>query len=168
MKEEPTSIEADLEPIEIGKAIGRGPVFVSGEPAGDRLRVRYFRRRSDGAMIAKAWFGPGSEGPPGHAHGGSIAAVLDEAMGLAAWVAGHAVVAGRLTTTFRAMLPLNREYTVEAWIERCSGRKITTKCHLTDGEQIYAEGEALFVKLDAEKLSILFDEARSDAGDEVP
>ena len=44
--------------------------------------------------------GPPIEGPPGHAHGGSMAAVLDEAMGAAAWMEGHLVVAVRLATSF--------------------------------------------------------------------
>ena len=51
--------------------------FLSGGADENRLRLRYFRRESDGAMMGKAWFGPMTQGPPGHAHGGSMAALLD-------------------------------------------------------------------------------------------
>ncbi|HXT52702.1 MAG TPA: PaaI family thioesterase, partial [Thermoanaerobaculia bacterium] len=76
---------------------GRGS-FVSGDPVGDTLRVAYFRREGDGRLMGRAWFGPGTAGPPGHAHGGAMAAVLDEAMGAAAWMAGHIAVAAHLAT----------------------------------------------------------------------
>ena len=56
--------------------------FVSGKPQSGLLRVHYFERQGDDAIVGRAWFGPGAAGPPGHAHGGSIAAVLDEAMGV--------------------------------------------------------------------------------------
>lgn len=85
---------------------GIDPSFVSGDPFGNRIRVRYFKRERDGALVGKVWFGPGAEGPPGHAHGGSMAAVLDEALGAAAWMSGHPVVAAKLVTVFRRMLPL--------------------------------------------------------------
>src|ERR1700709_466682 len=41
--------------------------FASGERGGDRLRVRYFWRGGDRPLVGRAWFGPGAEGPPGHA-----------------------------------------------------------------------------------------------------
>jgi len=50
--------------------------FVSGDPDGNRLRAKYFIREKDSHIIGHVWFGPGSEGPPGFAHGGSISAVL--------------------------------------------------------------------------------------------
>ena len=48
--------------------------------------IHYFRTGPDRSLRAKVLFGPGTQGPPGHAHGGSMAAVLDEAMGGAAWM----------------------------------------------------------------------------------
>src|SRR5688572_18388978 len=78
--------------------------FVSGASADGRLRVAYFRRDRDDRLVGKAWFGPGAVGPPGHAHGGSVAAALDEAMGAAAWWAGYPSVAARLTVDFRRMV----------------------------------------------------------------
>lgn len=105
--------EVGWTPIEPLESVGTGRSFVSGEPSGDRLRVRYYRRERDRALVGKIWFGPGAEGPPGHAHGGSMAAVLDEAMGAGAWLAGHAVVAAKLTINFRRML---------RWRTRCCSR----------------------------------------------
>lgn len=74
--------EAGWTPVTPTQAVSAG-TFVSGDPGGNRLRVRYFRRDNDGALLAKVWFGPGTQGPPGHAHGGSMASILDEAMAAA-------------------------------------------------------------------------------------
>ncbi len=127
---------------------GVGRSFVSGEPDGDRLRVRYFQRASDGALVARAWFGPGTEGPPAHVHGGCISALLDETMGLACWTAGRKVLASRLDVRFRAILPLGTLCTVEAWVDHAEGRHVTTRSRLLgpDGT-VHAKGEGLFVEL---------------------
>ena len=146
---------------------GRGS-FVSGDPEGDRLRVRYFRRPGDRRLVGRAWFGPGAEGPPGHAHGGSIAAVLDEAMGAAAWTEGHVVVAVRLDTSFQRMLPLGTDATVEAWVDRVEGRKVWTVGRLLDlaGEP-FAAAEAVFVKLDAVRFRPMLERVAAALGVEV-
>lgn len=147
-------------PIEPLESVGTGRSFVSGEPNGDRLRVRYFRRERDGALVAKIWFGPGAEGPPGHAHGGSMAAVLDEAMGAGAWMAGYQVLAAKLTTEFRRMLPLNTELMLDAWVDRVDGRKVKTRGRLYgQGGELYAEGEGLFIVLEAERFGPLAERA---------
>lgn len=140
--------------------VGTGRSFVSGEPNGDRLRVRYFRRVRDGALVAKIWFGPDAEGPPGHAHGGSMAAVLDEAMGAAAWMAGHHVLAASLTTEFRRMLPLGTVALLEAWVDRVDGRKVKTRGRLFGrGGELHAEGEGLFIVLEPERFGSLVERA---------
>lgn len=127
--------------------------FVSGEPHGDRLRVDYFRREEDDVVVARVWFGPGSEGPPGYAHGGSVAAVLDEAMGAAAWLRGHTAVAARLVVDFRRMVEVATDARAEAWVVKHEGRKVTTRAKLLDAAgMLLAEAEGLFVELDAEGL----------------
>lgn len=157
--------EADWTPIEPPRLEGGRGSFVSGDPEGERLRVRYFRRERDGRMVGRAWFGPGAEGPPGHAHGGSIAAVLDEAMGAAAWVAGHVVVAVRLDTSFQRLLPLGTDAMLEAWVDRVERRKVWTLGRLidTDGEP-FAETEGLFVKLDPKRFGPLLEKVAAALG----
>lgn len=127
--------------------------YVSGEPDGERLRIRYFRRASDGALTAKAWFGPGTQGPPGHAHGGATAAVLDEAMGFCCWLAGHRVVAAHIEVDFRGMVPIGAVATLEAAVERVEGRKVFPRARLSLGDgTLAAESSGIFLELDADQL----------------
>ncbi|MDX1746790.1 MAG: PaaI family thioesterase [Halobacteriales archaeon] len=137
--------EADehLMHLHLGRSFLAGP-----HPDDEIVRLRWYVREADGALVGRVWFGPGAQGPPGHAHGGSMAAVMDEALGSACWVAGHAVVAAELNTRFRNMLPLGGVYTAEAWVERVDGRKITTRGHILDAEgTIYAEATGLFIEM---------------------
>ncbi|KAB0672152.1 PaaI family thioesterase [Oryzomonas sagensis] len=126
--------------------VGESLRFVSGEPDGNRFRVRYYR---DGEQQLKAriWFGPETEGPPGHAHGGSMAAVFDEVLGLAAWAAGYSIVVGNLNVSFRNLLPLQQVVTLESRVISAEGRKIMVHGRLCSGETVYAEGECLCITL---------------------
>jgi acyl-coenzyme A thioesterase PaaI-like protein len=122
--------------------------FVSPGSSGGRLRVAYFRKPGSQALFGRAWFGPETEGPPGHAHGGAVAAAMDEALGAVAYMAGHPVVVARLTVDFRSMVPIGIDATFETWVERIDGRKIHTRGRLVSpAGALLAEGHAICVKL---------------------
>ncbi|NVN91283.1 MAG: PaaI family thioesterase [Desulfuromonadales bacterium] len=138
--------EADWIPCDAPSIMGESLRFVSGEPDGNRFRVRYYLNKEQ-QLRARIWFGPDTGGPPGHAHGGSIAAVLDEVLGLNAWVAGYPVVAGNLNISFRTMLPLEKVVTVESWIVSAEGRKVMVHGRVCSGDTVYAEGECLCITI---------------------
>lgn len=123
---------------------------------GDRVRLAYFRKPDESTLYAKAWFGKKTMGPPGHVHGGAMAATLDEAMGAVAWMNQHRCVAATITISFLAMLPIESETTVEARIERVEGRKIHLRATLIDqAGKAVAEGTGLFIVLKDEVLKNL-------------
>ena len=143
------SLDGDVgwEPFDAPALVGDSLVFVSGDPLGDRFRVNYFRDNS-GDLVARVWFGPGTAGPPGHAHGGSIAAIFDELLGLAAWAAGHAVVVGNLNISFRQLLPLEQVVEIDSKIVSEKGRKIMVHGRISDGnDTIYAEADCLCITI---------------------
>lgn len=162
---------ADWQPID-GHPVGRvvaafaARSFVGGgwpppADAAERLQVRYAVRPgvpggtadAPAAVRVTATFGPRAEGPPGHAHGGSMAAVLDEALGVAAWLAHRPAVAARLEVDFRAPLPLGRTAVVEPEVgppEGSDGSRVAVRGRLvgTDGT-VHAEASGVFVLLGA-------------------
>ena len=115
----------------------------------ERLAVRYFTRGVEGEMVGFIRFGTGTQGPPGHAHGGSMASVLDEVMGFACWVHGHPVLAAHIEVDFRAPLPIPTIVMAEGLVTVVDGRKISAAGVLKgrDGT-IYAESTGLFVRID--------------------
>jgi acyl-coenzyme A thioesterase PaaI-like protein len=99
---------------------------------GDRVRLAYFRVPNEPQLYAKVWFGKKTMGPPGHVHGGAMAAALDEAMGAVCWMNEHKTVAANISVKFIAMLPIETETIVESRIDRIDGRKIFTRASLTN------------------------------------
>lgn len=117
------------------------------------MRMKYFKRKEDGALVAKIWFGPHAEGPPGYAHGGTMAAVMDEGMGAAAWLAGYPIVVAKLNLNFRNKLPLGTVATLETKIERVEGKKIFVTGQLSaPSGMLFCEGEALLVLIPEDKI----------------
>ena len=87
-------------------------------------------------------FGAAYEGPPGHVHGGYLAAMFDELLGRSQGQPGFTAY---LTVSYRRPTPLFRELSLRGWVERLEGRKRLVKgtCHL-DGV-LLTEAEGLFV-----------------------
>lgn len=87
-------------------------------------------------------FGAAYEGPPGHVHGGYLAAMFDEVLGRSQGQAGFTAY---LTVTYRRPTPLFRDLDLTAGVERVEGRKrfIRGTCHL-DGV-LLTEAEGLFI-----------------------
>ncbi len=76
-----------------------------------------------GVMTSEFTLGQAQQGPPGHAHGGASAAILDEAMGLVAWAAGLKVAAVNLEINYHKPLPLHSVLTLEARVTEQDERK---------------------------------------------
>lgn len=138
--------ESDWTPFDAASLVGESLRFVSGDPEGNRFRVRYYKDQEQ-HLKARIWFGPETEGPPGNAHGGSMAAVLDEVLGLSAWAAGFSIVVGNLNVNFRNLLPLQKVVTVESKIISTEGRKIMVHGRIFCDKTTYAAGECLCITL---------------------
>jgi hypothetical protein len=93
-------------------------------------------------MEGSVTFGPAYEGPPGHCHGGFVAAMFDELLGFVQLMPGFTAF---LHVDYRKPTPLNRELELRGWIESVEGRKrrIRGTCHL-DGTLI-SEAHGLFI-----------------------
>ena len=139
--------------LKIPDSYGNGQAFITGDKSNDRIKVKYFVKDSDNSFMARIWFGPSTEGPAGFVHGGSMAAVLDEAMGAAAWILGYTVVAAKMTVHYRKMLALGAVTTIEAKVTSVNGKKIITKGKIYDeAETLYAESEGLFITISPERF----------------
>ena len=138
--------EAGWLPFDAPALVGDSLRFVSGDTHGDRFRARYYRD-AELHLHARFWLGPEAEGPPGHAHGGAVAAVMDEALGLAAWAAGYPIVVGNLNVSFRNMLPLQQVVTVESRVVSAEGRKVMVHGRIFCGETTFAEAQCLCITI---------------------
>ena len=102
----------------------------------------------DGDVVrGKVTFGWAYQGPPGHLHGGYIAALFDESLGLTQSMTGSPGMTGTLTVRYRKPTPLLTELCIEARVLRVEGRKIFTEARLYAGEMLTAEAEGIFISL---------------------
>lgn len=97
--------------------------------------------------VTRAWtvFSSAYEGPPGGVHGGHIAAVMDEVLGVAQMSSGAAGFTGTLTVRFHALTPLGERIEYVARPVRQDGRKLHVHATATAGGVVVAEGEGLFI-----------------------
>lgn len=129
---------------------GHGSCYICGSENTAGLGLRF--RLEDGRVRTDFTLDVRQQGPPGHAHGGCLSAVLDEAMGAAAWCAGHPVVAARLEIDFRKAVPLGQPCRAEGWVASVDGRKVHTESELrledgtlaTRGRGLFVEARKLF------------------------
>lgn len=115
----------------------------------------------------------GVNGFPGVAHGGFVAAIIDEVMGflinsnraaatestavpgngaaqpyVPMSAPGSAVMTAELTTTYRRPVPTGEVLLLRTWIESVEGRKMYVRATIEAAERrVLAEGRALFLAL---------------------
>ena len=108
----------------------------------------------NGVLTSEFTLNKTHQGPPGHAHGGASAAVLDEVMGLVVWAAGYKVVAANINVNYRKMLPLEKTLLAVARITQVGERKIVSEGEIrladstvaVDGSGVYVIAPHLFKK----------------------
>ncbi len=108
-----------------------------------------------GSVTGEAVFNLLYEGPPGHCHGGFIAAAFDEVLGMAQSLTGRPGMTGKLNITYRSPTPLNVPIMFVGWVEKVEGRKIFTKGTAHNGDTLCAEAEGLFLSMPAELMDRL-------------
>ena len=108
-----------------------------------------------GAIVGIATFTEPYEGPPGHVHGGYIAAAFDEVLGMAQSLTGRPGMTGTLSIKYRAPTPLHQEIVYRGWVDRVEGRKIFTKGTSHIGGTLCAEAEAVFLSMPTELMDKL-------------
>lgn len=122
-----------------------GPCFICGPDNPEGLGLTYYQDEGANRVVADLAIPLKCQGPPGFAHGGLLASVIDEAMGKAAWLAGHRAYAARLEIDYRKPVPIGTSARFEAWVERSEGRKCFTLCVVKIDGVVAVEGKGLFV-----------------------
>lgn len=117
------------------------PLIGMANPLAPPIRLAVVGERVEG----RATFGVAYEGPPGHVHGGYLAAAFDEVLGMAQSLTGNPGMTGTLTVRYRRPTPLLKELVFEAWVERVEGRKIFTLGTVSCEGKLTAEAEGVFI-----------------------
>jgi acyl-coenzyme A thioesterase PaaI-like protein len=124
------------------------PIAGRGNPVAPPVSVTLV----DGVVHGRAHLERPYEGPPGHVHGGWVAAMFDEVLGMVQAASGDPGMTGILTVRYRAPTPLYADLDLRAELVRVEGRKLFTEGTLHHGDTLCATAEGVFIKVDFAKL----------------
>jgi len=114
------------------------------------LRVRTFA--AEGEVLAPIVIPRCYEGPPGAAHGGIVAAYLDEVLaGAAVNHTGRLYVTGELTVRYVKGTPIERPLLGRGRVVKDSGKYVDLEAHLEDWEtrEVVARAKGRFLPIRA-------------------
>ena len=142
----PQPIGADGNPMDLFR-----DSIVSGRtnPMGIGLEVR----RHGDSVVATTTLGPAFEGAPGRAHGGVVAAILDETMGYVLPIIGELAYTANLNIDYVAPAPLHRQLRVTASLRDRADRKLWIEAHGESDQGTFVRAEALFLAVDLTKFA---------------
>jgi acyl-coenzyme A thioesterase PaaI-like protein len=110
-------------------------------------------------------FGSAYEGPPGHVHGGFVAAAFDEVLGFVQSLSGRPGMTGTLVVRYRRPTPLHTPLRFTAEYLRSEGRKLYTEARVHAGNVLCAEAEGIFVSIARERFAELESERAAREAD---
>jgi acyl-coenzyme A thioesterase PaaI-like protein len=111
-----------------------GSCFVCGKTNPKSIGVEW-ELEPEGHIVASFRFNEYQQGPPGFAHGGASAAVMDEAMGAAVWQVGNRAATVHLELDYRKPIPIGEEINIQGWSFSEEMDSATTRgiIYLSDG-----------------------------------
>lgn len=124
-------------------------------PEGMRLKFTYDEERD--CFVCRFRLSQRYTGPPGHAHGGIIATILDEAMGKVNKLRHVIALTSNINVDYLKPVPLNKPLRVESREVRVRGRYHTNMAEILNAKgEVLARSRGLFIAIDPHKLFAKF------------
>ncbi len=137
--------------VPIGHGTQNG-CFGCGDANAAGLQLRFFISADD-AVVCRFSLDRRFQGPPGYAHGGVIATVLDEAMSKANRRRNVYAMTRQMSVDYLRPVPLEQELLLDGRSERESDRKHRCSATLRDGTgRVLATATGLFIEVKRDKL----------------
>jgi uncharacterized protein (TIGR00369 family) len=124
-------------------------------PEGMHLKFTYDAERD--CFVCRFRLGKRYTGPPGHAHGGIIATILDEAMGKVNKLRHVIALTSQITVDYLKPVPLNEPLRVESREVRVRGRQHINMAEILNSKnEVLARSRGLFIAIDPQKMFAKF------------
>ncbi|MGI9102297.1 MAG: PaaI family thioesterase [Terriglobales bacterium] len=123
-------------------------------PQGMRLK---FTHEEGNRFVAHFRLSRRFTGPPGHAHGGVIAAILDEAMSKASKPLGIMAPTSELVVRYLRPVPLGQQLTAIGWEARKRGREHFRLAEIrSEAGEVLSSATGKFLEIHAEGMVAKF------------
>jgi acyl-coenzyme A thioesterase PaaI-like protein len=130
--------------------------FGCGDDNHAGLHLKFFVDEQQ-RVLCRVHLAPQFQGPPGHAHGGIIATLLDEAMSKANRHRNIVAMTRHMSIDYRRPVPLETDLVLEGWSEddagSASGRKHQCSAEIRDASgTVLASATGIFIEVTAGAL----------------
>ncbi len=117
------------------------------------MRLKFTLDDAERKFVARLRLPRRFQGPPGHAHGGIIATVLDEAMGKVNRLRGVVALTSEMQVHYLKPVPLDKPLVAQGWEIRKRGRKLVHAAELRNLQgQVLARSQGTFIIIDPVKM----------------
>ena len=128
--------------------ISKNFCYVCGPDNGQGMRLKFSVDEKDAVVRGAFNLAGRYQGPPTYAHGGIIAALVDEAMGKLSRLEGVVALTAELAVEYLRPVPLGRKIVVEARPTHQNGRNYWRECTIRDAQgKLLARSKGRFVKI---------------------
>ena len=117
--------------------------------------ARYEQHPDERCVRGEVEFGSAFEGAPGIVHGGFLAALLDEVLGVATSYSGDPGMTREYTLRYHHPTRIKVPLRFEARFDRREGRKIFVSADIWDGDTKTVTAEGLFIAVDPSRFEAL-------------
>jgi len=146
---------SDDEPEPLSGHVDFSPLLGRANPLAPPMEFSIDTNGETPMVRADVTFGHAYEGPPGHVHGGIVAAAFDELLGATQAMSGAPGMTAHLDVSYRAPTPLHVPLRFEATLDSVEGRKIKTSGRVFNGDTLCAESTGLFISIDFSAIAAM-------------
>jgi len=134
--------------------------FACGKSNPHGMHLKFFLDEAERIAVCKVKLTRRYQGPPGHAHGGIIATILDEAMGKVNKLSNVIALTKSMNVEYLKPVPLDQPLTVTGRSQSINGREHTNLAEICDQRgEVLARSTGLFIAIDIAKMFSKFIDA---------
>jgi len=131
--------------------------FACGKDNPEGMRLKFFFDQGHHRAWCKFKLPRKYQGPPGHAHGGIIATLLDEAMGKVNKLRSVVALTSSMAIEFVKPVPLDKNLIVEGTEQDVQGRRHFNTAEIRDEHgTVLARSQGVFIAVDPERMKAKF------------
>jgi uncharacterized protein (TIGR00369 family) len=127
--------------------------FACGHDNPQGMRLKFSLDEASRQAICHFKLSRKYSGPPGHAHGGIIATILDEAMGKVNKFRDVLALTGSMEIKYLRPVPLGQPLTVTSSEQSVDGRRHINQAEISNAKgEVLARSTGTFIAIDPEKM----------------
>ncbi len=127
--------------------------FGCGKNNPEGMRLKFSYDEAGKRFLCRFRLSKRFTGPPGHAHGGIIATILDEAMGKVNKIHNVIALTSEISVQYLKPVPLGKPLRVESHEVSVRGRRHSNAAAILNQRgEILARSRGTFIAVDAEKM----------------